>query len=212
MNLTRKLMLAGLTALVAMAFVASSASAITIRTEPGGVACTAVSAYTLHGAGTGGCLIAGINTSNVVLATPFFTITCTGNSFEGRVGGNGEGRVTAASFTGCSASLVPCTENGQFTNWRAEAASGVEVFNGQQGPFTPSETQFEVHFCVVGLGFATARCHITFNLVENPTHRYSISTGGVAQPCESPNQANSLNGSFTNVVNAAHPAFEVADV
>jgi len=212
MKNARRLVLLGVASVLTMAFVASSASAITVRTEPGGVACTAVSAYTLHGAGTGGCLISMVSTTTMVMTTPFFTITCPTSDFEGRIGANGEGYVYNAHFINCNASLAPCAENGQFTNWRAEMATGVEVFNGPQGPFTTAENRFEWHYCIVGLGFTTFRCHIAFTLVENPTHRYAMTTGGVAQPCESPNQSNGLNGAFANVVNAAHLAFEVGDV
>jgi hypothetical protein len=204
MRLTRKLVLAGLTAMVAMAFAASSASAIEVSAESTGAHCSAVT-YIAHGTGSGGCLLRG-TAQQVELGGAFGFMTLCNDTFEGRVGENGEGFVYAATFTNCSPiNVTPCVETGVFTNWKAELATGTENAT-QSGPFTQNETNFEAHFCVVALG-QTIRCHVNLTVTEPQTHRYTLVTGASHKICE--DGTNSIQGTFTQVVDAAHPAIEI---
>jgi hypothetical protein len=205
MRLTRKLILAGLAAMVAMAFAAASASAIEVTAESTGAHCSAASTITAHGSGSGGCLLRGTGTG-VELGGPFGFMTTCNDTFEGRVGENGEGFVYAAQFQSCSPiNVTPCVEVGQFTNWKAELATGTEN-PITSGPFTASETNFETHFCVVALG-QTIRCHLNMTVSEPQGHRYSLTTGATHKFCE--DGTNSVQGTFTQVIDAAHPAIEI---
>lgn len=168
MRIARKLFLLSALALVATAFAASSASAaVTVNSEATGLGCgtVTVSGHTV----SGGCALHA--NGEVLLRGHVFGIEATTSDcqieFTGRVGTNGEGRVSGANMSNHAGSNAcvrkPCVEaGGAMALWPAharETGPGTEVLNSE--------------FCITALdGSNTQRCLVNIPISEGADHDY----------------------------------------
>jgi hypothetical protein len=200
MRIARKLFLLSLTAIAAMAFAASSASAqnsIEVRAEATNTKCPTAPS---------GCPIAA--TGEIQLQGHVFGIESVASdcivTFEGIVAGDGEGKVTKATLTDHpttdSCQRTPCGYNAKdntITPWPAH----VNETDGF-GSMLDSE------FCIVNGSGQIQRCFVKLPITENPIHVYSsvFHTSGTnhlnAPGCE-------IEGQLTLTNDAAHPAIEL---
>lgn len=194
MRSLRKLVVLGATMAAALAVTAPSASAIEVVNEATGAHCSAVAAAS-HGTGSGGCLLRAVSSGQVELGGPFSMILCN-NTFEARVNEAGAGYIYSQVLTNCSPSVVtPCSEAAGNDTWPVNAAS---------------ETTMNATFCVNVPVFGAVNCTLNgLTITESPAHRYTITTGAAHKSCTNP--FFSVQGTWTQVVDAAHPAVELRD-
>jgi len=187
-------------AAAAIAVTAPSASALEVVNEATGVHCGAVT-QPLHGAATGGCPLRATGTG-VELAGFFAAGVCT-NTFEGRTNEAGVGSLYNASITNCVGTQFHACHEG---------ATGQQI---DPWPMRlTAENRMEASFCVHGPFDIAVNCHLdAIALTEVTSHRYRFSTiadeANGHQHCE--DGANSVEGVWNQVVDAAHPAVEVRD-
>lgn len=195
MHHLRKITLLAVVALAAMAVAASSASALSVALEPSGTTCTNTVTPTNHGTNGNGCGIK-VNGTTVELGTALGMVTCN-NAFEAKVGGNGVGYIYSQTLTSCSpvpVSVCAGDEAGSTAIWPASLAS---------------ETTMNATFCVNVFGI-TVNCTLNgLTVSQNATHATTFSTGASHKACTA--GGNSVQGTWTSVFDAAHPALEVVD-
>jgi hypothetical protein len=190
-HVTATLMLVTAMALVMTA----SASAIgPISNEASGVQCSAINPPASHGPGTGGCPVKAINSGKIEVGTALGMILCD-STFEGRINSNGEGYIYNHIINGCSpANMIPCG---------SASEQGTPIWPVE----LTSETNLEGSFCVVAFGI-TLLCHmptITVTL-SSGSHIPTYTSGPSHQFCE--HSVNSVQGTWTGIIDAAHPAIE----
>jgi hypothetical protein len=143
-------------ALAAMAFSAVSASATTVTTEPGGVACPALTAT------AGGCVLHA--SGEVLLQGHVFGIESTASDcnleLTGRVDSTGAGKVDKAVFSH-HAGLTDCTRTPCLLPWTA-------TLTGSKGAFVVTST-----FCVLN-GTTQQTCTVALPVNESG-HTYGSS-------------------------------------
>lgn len=179
------------------AITAPSASALEVVIEPTGLHCSAVAAAS-HGPGSGGCLLRAVSAGQVEIGTPFAMVLCN-NTFEARVGETGAGYIYSQALTNCSPiALAPCNEPG---------------LGNDTWPITATaENQMSVTFCLNIPIFGSFSCTLNgLTITEAPAHRFTIRTnnGSSHQACTDPFY--SVQGTWSQVVDAAHPTVEVLD-
>jgi hypothetical protein len=164
MRIARKLLFVALAALAAMAFSATTASAIdhtpeettTIKNESTGVACT-----TATKTSGGGCTIHA--TGEVELWGDVFGVSVLGSNciteFTGRVGGDGKGFVDTVLLSD-HAGVNDCTRTPCNLPWDAQAK---ERLGGHE--------VLESTFCVTG-GPTTEVCHVELPIFKIGPHDY----------------------------------------
>jgi hypothetical protein len=194
MRIARKLMLLAVVAVAAMAFTASSASAVGVNDEASGEPCSAVS-NTHHGDGTGGCQIHATSVTPIELATSLGMILCD-NEFEARVDGAGEGYIYGQTLTNCQGgTVVPCAESGVVDNW-------VVHLN--------AEDSMEATFCVTAFGFINVTCHLPSVTVAQAAHDDVTFSVSHTQKCEG-SSTQSVEGTWVAEVDDNHPPLEIVD-
>jgi hypothetical protein len=183
MRNVRKLMLLAVTALAAMAFAATSASAQTleITNEAGGAHCSAVS---LSGTDVnGGCLTHATSEANIELRKHVFGIeshiTSCNNEFAGRVSEDATGYIFEQVLSGASCTRQACKPAGEGTPWAA---------SGSEGSFLEGEEFLTTNFCVEPVGGGTDEtCEIDVplddgtagNHVQEYGHASEMSSHGI---------------------------------
>lgn len=195
---TRNTLLGVVAVLAAMQLGTAPARSTPVSLESTGAPCSAITPPTSHGPGTGGCAIKLSSTGSVEIGTALSMTLCN-HQFEGKIDGNGQGYLYQQSATNCSPiSETPCTSPEGGTNrrnWPLE--------------FT-SETNMEWYSCIVRFGI-TINCHLpNVTVTQNATHGVTYTTGASHQFCEG-SATNSVQATWTAVINAAHPPVELSD-
>jgi hypothetical protein len=208
MRFARKLALLALSVCAVLAFAASSASAVTIVKESTGAACsgsvvesTAVeSEATVTNSGAQvSCPIKGTAT-DLELGGIFGIMAVCDVDLEGFVTGNGiaRGNYTILNCLEGSNNVTKCTGAGQ-RHVRANIKSGSGA-----GPF-PGEADF----CSVAFGITITCTDVAMTVNELASHNYTM-TFSHANKCPGGFNANSLEGTITLVIDAAHPKIEIS--
>jgi hypothetical protein len=157
MRIARKLILVAAMALVAMAFSAASASAVSVTTEPGGADCPDLSGS------TGGCALHA--NGEVQLQGHLFGVESTSSDcnveLTGRVNKAGVGQVDAAKFTD-HAGIDDCTRTECGLPWGA-------TISGTNPTFAVNST-----FCVQTSNGTQQTCTVALPITESG-HSYSSS-------------------------------------
>ena len=210
MRLARQLAILTAMAMAAMALTATSASAVEVSLEPAGVHCTNTVLMSNHSV-EGGCKVRFVSEEETTIqvqiaAGTWVTITTCEDQFEAAIGENGEGYLYNAITSGHAAG-DPCTRT-QCDEGEAGATPHAKM------PWhlrLNSTTSMEVRFCLRSStsveGTAGTTCHINYAVSTSPTHRYELS----AKPSVCENNTNiRFIGHWNQVVDAAHPAIEIA--
>ena len=210
MRLARKLAILTAMAMAAMALTATSASAVEVSSEPGGVHCTATVLMSNHSV-EGGCKIRAVSEEETKVQAQiapgvWFTVSSCEDQFEAAMGESGEGYLYNATTSGHAAG-DPCTRT-QCDEGEAGATPHAKM------PWhlrLNSTTSMEVRFCLrtnnTAEGTAGTTCHTNVAVSISPTHRYEFS----AKPSVCENNTNlRVIGHWNQVVDAAHPAVEIA--
>jgi hypothetical protein len=203
MRIAPKLALLALSICAVMAFGASAASAVTVAHEANNVTCGTVTesgVVTPEFNTTGeACPLKG-NAVDLELGGAFGAMAVCDVALEGFVSGTG---VLRGTYT-----LSQCVTSGGVQGEGAVATSVCTGAGDRHLSGTLGETSGTGTFCVVSFGLTNRCANVAFNVTE-VAHVYSM-VFNHANKCA--NGVNSLQGTITQVVDAAHPKVEVKDV
>lgn len=200
MRIARKLALLALSACALMAFAASAASAVTpeVVSEATGIHCPAITENDapMTPEVAGGCPIRGLATDFELGGAFGVMVTCD-IILEGKVNEAGAtiGTWSLNAGTGnCeTGSATPCAG-------AADAHASSSVLNGI-GPWSMT-----ANFCAVAFGLTNRCTGVAGSITESGVHTNAI-VFNHANKCS--NGVNSLQGTITQVVDAAHPKIEI---
>jgi len=190
-----------------LAFAASSALAVSVVQESTGLPCSESvvesaaiesEATVTNNVGQVSCPIKATAT-DLEFGGIFGIMAVCDKEFEGFITRTGvmRGNITIANCAEGSNNVTKCTTAGE-RHWRANIKSG-----SGGGPFPG-----EVDFCFVAFGIVVMCTDVAMTINELAAHNYNLV---LLHANKCPNAMNnSFEGTFTFVIDAAHPKFEIS--
>jgi hypothetical protein len=207
MCVVRKLVLLALSVCAALAFAASSASAVTVVKESTGAACsgsvvesTAVeSEATVTNTGTQVSCPIKASATDLEFGGIFGIMGLCDKDFEGFITQSGvmRGNITILNCIEGNNNVTKCATAGE-RHWRANIKSGTGA-----GPFPG-----EMDFCFVAFGITAMCIDVAMTVNELAAHNYNMVLSHANKCPNAPNT--SFEGTFNFVIDAAHPKFEMS--